>query len=167
MFQLIYLVVYTVYAIATMSYESAITIILTALAVMLALVTIGIAGLAVWGYIGLRDSVKEAAAQHVVKTMELKLQEYPKAAGFVKLMAEMKAGVAYIDQLKNQVVADAEPKDVVNASKDVVQPHAAQSEKKSQQVSVIEKYPGEESLDASSSSPTSGPVKIDPGPDNS
>jgi len=52
-------------AIAHMSFESAITIILTALAVMLAVVTIGIAGLAIWGYFGIRDSVKEMATKKV------------------------------------------------------------------------------------------------------
>lgn len=48
-----------------MSFESAITIILTALGVMLAIVTLGIAGLAIWGYFGIRDSVKEMGTKKV------------------------------------------------------------------------------------------------------
>jgi hypothetical protein len=80
-----------------MSFESAITIILTALAVMLAVVTIGIAALAIWGYIGLRDYLKEMADKRVDEAMTQALKKYPDAADMLKTMQRLRDQADFLD----------------------------------------------------------------------
>jgi hypothetical protein len=134
-----------------MSFESAITIILTALAVMLAVVTIGIAALAIWGYIGLRDSLKEIAASRVDEAMKEALKKYPDAADMLKTLQRLRDQADFMDQVRNQVVTAPDPKILESASKTSVQVGHAETPLESidQQVTPIEKYPGEGGSDAS------------------
>jgi hypothetical protein len=128
-----------------MSYESAITIILTALAVMLAVVTLGIAALAIWGYIGLRDSLKETAAKRVDEAMMEALKKYPAAADMLKMMQRLGEQADFLDQVRNQIVIAPDPKIVETASKHSVQGVSAETplESVDQQITPIAKYPGE------------------------
>ncbi len=136
-----------------MPYESAITIILTALAVMLAVVTLGIAGLAIWGYFGIRDSVKDMATKKVDEAMQTVLKEYPPAADILKVLRRLGEQADLMDAIRNQVVTAPDPKLVATASKPVVQEERPETplESVAQQVTPIEKYPGEEGNDASRS----------------
>jgi hypothetical protein len=136
-----------------MSFESAITIILTALAVILAAVTLGIGVLAIWGYFGIRDSVKDMATKKVDNAMAEALNKYPAAADMFRILKRLQDQADLRDQLRNQVVTSPDPKSVAIASKPVVQEEPAETplESVSQQVTPIEKYPGEEGKDASGS----------------
>lgn len=129
-----------------MSFETAITIILTALAVMLAVVTLGIAGLAIWGYFGIRDSVKDMATKKADEAMAQALKKYPDAADMLKTMQRLRDQADFLDQVRNQVLTAPEPKTVAIASKPVVQgkPPETPLETVDQQVTPIEKYPGED-----------------------
>ncbi len=133
-----------------MSFEGAITIILTALAVMLAVVTLGIAALAIWGYVGLRDSLKETAAKRVDEAMKEALKKYPDAADMLKTMQRLRDQADFLDQVRNQVVTAPEPKVVETASKHGVQGGIVETplESVDQQATPIAKYPGEGSKDA-------------------
>jgi len=141
-----------------MSFESAITIILTALAVMLAVVTLGVGGLAIWGYFGIRDYVKEMATKKVDEALPVALNKYPNAADMIRVLQRLTDQADLMDQLRNQVVTTPDPKLVANASKTVVQLEGAETplESVAQQVTPIDKYPGEEGKsDGDSSSGTS------------
>jgi hypothetical protein len=135
-----------------MPFESAITIILTALAVMLAVVTIGIAALAIWGYIGLRDYLKEMADKRVDEAMTQALKKYPDAADMLKTMQRLRDQADFLDQVRNQVVTAPEPKIVETASNHGVQGVSAETplESVDQQVTPIAKYPGEGGKDDAS-----------------
>jgi hypothetical protein len=137
-----------------MSFESAITIILTALAVMLAAVTLGIGALAVWGYFGIRDSVKEMASKKVDEAVNEALKKYPAAADMLQIMERARAQADLFDQMRNQAVTAPEPKLVEIASKPDVEEVQAETPLESikQQVTPIAKYPGEGAKDDASSS---------------
>jgi hypothetical protein len=139
-----------------MSFESAITIILTALAVMLAVVTIGIAALAIWGYIGLRDYLKEMADKRVDEAMKQALKKYPDAADMLKTMQRLRDQADFLDQVRNQVVTAPDPKIVESASKTGVQVGSAETplESVDQQATPIAKYPGEGGKDDASDGPS-------------
>jgi hypothetical protein len=147
MIKVIYEITYICYRLVTMSFESAITIILTALAVMLALLAIGIAVLAIWGYAGLRDSVKDAATKHVTEAMGKKLREYPEAAELVALVRKMEMGLGALNQIQNQLVTSPVSNSIATASNSSVK---------------INKYPGEENANASNPST----LPTDTGPDH-
>jgi hypothetical protein len=137
-----------------MSFESAITIILTALAVMLAVVTLGIGALAIWGYLGIRDSVRDMAGKRVDEALKETLRKYPDAAEIIRTMELVKAQADLLDQLRNQAVTAPEPKSVAIASKPVVQGEVGETPLESieQQATPIAKYPGEEDGHGNSSS---------------
>lgn len=141
-------------AVQHMSFESAITIILTALGVMLAVVTLGIAGLAIWGYFGIRDSVRDMATKKVDEAMAKTLEKYPAAADILSLMERLRERADFLDQLRNQAVTAPEPKLVATASKPDVQGVVAETplESVAQQVTPIAKYPGEGAKNNASSS---------------
>ena len=140
----------TVAAAQGMSFETAITIILTALAVMLAVVTIGIGGLAVWGYFGIRDSVKDMAEKKVDEAMKEALKKYPDAADMLRTMQRLAAQADFLDQVRNRVVTSPDPKALETASNLDVQGEHAETplESIAQQVTPIDKYPGEGENDA-------------------
>lgn len=147
------------HAVASMSFESAITIILTALGVMLAVVTIGIAGLAIWGYLGIRDSVKDMATKRVDEAVQAALQKYPEAERMLKAVKRLEEQAELWDQARNQVLTGSEPLVVERASKPVVQEGGAETplESVQQQITPIADYPGEvEKGDASASGQSGG-----------
>jgi hypothetical protein len=129
-----------------MSFESAITIILTALGVMLAIVTLGIGGLAIWGYFGIRDSVKEMATKRVDEAMALAMKKYPDAADMLRVLERLRGQADFLDQVRNQAVTAPDPKLVAPASKPDIQEVVAETPLESVrlQVTPIAKYPGEE-----------------------
>jgi hypothetical protein len=129
-----------------MSFESAITIILTALGVMLAVVTLGIAGLAIWGYFGIRDSVKEMASKKVDEAVKEALNQYPDAADMLKVLKRLQEQANFLDQMRNQAVTVTEPKAVETTSKPVIKEAVAETPLESieKQATPIAKYPGEE-----------------------
>jgi hypothetical protein len=129
-----------------MSFESAITIILTALGVMLAVVTLGIAALAIWGYFGIRDSVKEMASKKVDEAMAEALKKYPVAADMLRIMKRLGDQADFLDQMRNQSVTAQEPKFVEMASKPDVQEGVGETPLESieKQATPIARLPGEE-----------------------
>lgn len=114
------------------SYQEFISIILTALAVMLAVLAIGMAVLGVWGYLGFKDIVREAAKAHVSEAMAIKMQEYPGGAEVLESMKQLKEKADILEGIQNQLIAQPPPKPVASASNNEVQ------------VTPIDKYPGEE-----------------------
>ena len=130
-----------------MSFESAITIILTALGVMLAVLAIGIAVAAIWGYAGFKEFVREAAKTHVGEAMAIKMKEYPEGAKILDAMRQLVQRADVLEQLQNQLVTTPEPKSVETPSNNAVQ---------------IDKYPGEVQPNASDPRTTA-----DAGPNNS
>lgn len=137
-----------------MSFETAIAIILAALAVLVAVVTLGIAVMAIWGYFGIRDSVKDMAAKKVDEAVTAALKKYPDAAVVLRAVQRLNEQADLMDQLRNQVVTAPDPKSVANASKPIVQVERTETplESVTQQVTPIAKYPGEEDESHASSS---------------
>lgn len=133
-----------------MSFESAITIILTALAVMLALFAIGVAIMAVWGYYGFKDFVRDAAKKHVESAMDMKMKEYPEGAKVWEVLQAMVERTRALDRLQPQVVTSLETNSVAPASNIGIKQ--------------LNQYPGEETQNASNSTT---PTAVDPRPDNS
>jgi hypothetical protein len=113
------------------SYEELISIVLAALAVMLAILGVGIGTLAIWGYVSLRQGLHEMATRHVAAAMEKKLSEYPTPD-------------VLIETIQKKIVAPPAPNKVAVASNAGVQEQGvAKSE-----ASLSEMYPGEEPNDA-------------------
>jgi hypothetical protein len=132
---------------------TSLTLVLAALAALLTVLAIMIGIAAIWGYIGLRDSLKEMASKKVDEAMILKLKEYPDSANMVALVRRLERYAVFLDAVQNQVVTAPDPKSVAIASKPDVQGTRPETPLESidQQVTPIEKYPGEEGGDASDS----------------
>jgi MFS superfamily sulfate permease-like transporter len=146
MFEVLEEIIWLAYKVATMSFENAITIILTALGVMLAVLAIGIAVAAIWGYAGFKEFVREAAKTHVAEAMATKMKEYPEGTKVLDAMRQLAQRADVLEQLQNQLVTKPEPKIVETPSDNAVQ---------------IDKYPGEV---PNASDPR---TTADAGPDNS
>jgi hypothetical protein len=133
----------------TVSLETAIIIILTALGLMLATLAIGCAVAAIWGYTGIKDFLKEMATKKVDEAMSTKLREYPPAADILKLVQNLQEKMDFFDQVQNQVVMAPEPNPVENASNTGIDLPASAPVAHSvavagqQAVTPIEPYPGE------------------------
>jgi hypothetical protein len=135
-----------------MSFESAITIILTALAVMLAIMAIVLGVAAIWGYSGIRDTVKDIATKKVDDAMLLKLKEYPAAAEILDLLQRLKTGVEFMDQMQGQIILSPAPNTVENASKYAIKGDVPTVFPVGQEpIAEAEPYPGEDKPNASSS----------------
>ncbi|MGA7220840.1 MAG: hypothetical protein WBX38_21170 [Candidatus Sulfotelmatobacter sp.] len=132
---------------------TALTLVLAALSALLTVLAIIIGVAAVWGYIGLRDSVKEMASKKVDEAMKLKLKEYPASADMVALVRRLERYANFLDVIQNQVITAPDPKSVAIASKPVIQGEIPDTplESVDQQVTPIQKYPGEEGNDADAS----------------
>jgi hypothetical protein len=129
-----------------------ISVVLAALAVLLTVLAIMIAVAAVWGYVGLRDSVKEMASKKVDEAMLLKLKEYPDAAQMVNLVRRVEKYASFLDAVQNKVITSPDPKLVATASIAGIQEDRPETpiEAPSGQVTQIANYPGEEGdVDAS------------------
>lgn len=130
---------------------TSLTLVLAALAVLLTVLAIIIGIAAIWGYVGLRDSVKEMASKKVDEAMTLKLKEYPASADMVALVRRLEKYASFLDAVQSQVITAPDPKLVAIASKPDIQGKVPETplESVDQQVTPIEKYPGEEGNDAS------------------
>ncbi|MGB8064806.1 MAG: hypothetical protein WCF26_23175 [Candidatus Sulfotelmatobacter sp.] len=121
---------------------------------MLAVVTLGIAGLAIWGYFGIRDSVKEMASKKVDEAVREALEKYPAAADILEITERLRTQADLLDQMRNQSVTAPEPKSVEMASKPVVQEGVEETPLESieKQATPIARLPGEEDSHGDSSS---------------
>jgi hypothetical protein len=116
------------------SYQEFISIVLMALAVMLATLGVGIAILAIVGYAGLKKGLHEMARKHVVEAMAEKLKEYPSHAEIM-------------ETLQAQMIAKPASNVVESASNASVEESPTTSEEAGG--SLGQPYPGEEPTDAS------------------
>jgi hypothetical protein len=127
------------------------TLVLAALGVLLTALAIMIGVAAIWGYVGMRDSVKEMAEKRVDLAMKDVLEKYPPAADMLRMMDRIQAQLELWDRVRNQTVTDPAPNAVEMSSNNVVEVKHAETplESINQQVTPIAKYPGEEKADAS------------------
>jgi hypothetical protein len=135
----------------TMTFESAIVIILTALGVMLTALAIMIGMAAIWGYRGISDSVTDAATKHVTETMGQLMSGYPPPEQLTAIVARIQTSMDLMELLRKQVLMSVPPKEVEPASNASVQ---------------LPSYPGGP-RDVSSPPTDPGAATGDTGPDNS
>jgi hypothetical protein len=95
------------------SYESFLTIVLTALCAILAALAILVGVLAFWGYSGIKDALTKEVRESADKALKEKLKEYPAAAEMVALRTRMEQ----IEGLRSQITP--EPNDLAEASNTV------------------------------------------------
>jgi hypothetical protein len=133
---------------------TSLTLVLAALACLLTVLAIIIGLFAIWGYFGIRDSVKEMAEKKVDAAMLEVMKKYPDAADIIKALQRLETTAAFFDDMRNQAVTAPEPKIVAQASKSDVQQEVTEVtraetplESTAQQVTPIEQYPGEEKAD--------------------
>ena len=89
-----------------MTYETCVTIVLTALCAMLAILAIGIGALAVWGYSGIQEVRKSIALDVTTKAdaaLAAKLREYPDAESIIQVFNRFKEQSDLMEQLRNQM----------------------------------------------------------------
>lgn len=144
----------------TISFDSYLSIMLTALGVMVATFAILVGLAAIWGYAGLKDYVREMAIKKVDEAMDAHLKKYPDATKMIATLERLREQADFIDRIRNQVVITPEPKSVANASKPVIQVDqspvpadiapATPLESTQEQVTPIEPWPGEEEADDNS-----------------
>jgi hypothetical protein len=145
MLDAIRLILLTIYAIATMSFESAITIILAALAALLTALAIIIGLGAIWGWAG----IKEAASKAATDAMNRRMKEYPEPERMLELMSRMEEVLGSWESIQNQLVTGFAAEPVATASNAGVQ----------QETTVAPPYPGQEVKNVSpTSSSTAGNV---------
>lgn len=136
------------------NYDAYMSIMLTALGVMVATFAILVGLAAIWGYAGLRDHLQEMASTQVDKAIQEALKKYPESADMFSVLDRLKAQAAWLDQVQNQIAAQQPRTNVVeNASKKGVQEGGGISpatpiENAEQQTTPIAEYPGEEEDDA-------------------
>jgi hypothetical protein len=136
----------------TMTFESAIVIILTALGVMLTALAIMIGMAAIWGYRGISDSVTGAATKHVTETMGRLMSAYPPPEQLTAIVARIQTSMDLMELLRKQVLMSVPPKEEVEpASNASVQ---------------LPSYPGGP-RDVSSPPTDPGGATSDTGPNNS
>ena len=130
---------------------TSLTLVLAALSALLTALAIIIGLAAIWGYVGLRDAVKEMAAKKVDEAMLLKLKEYPDSAAMISLVRRLEAYAKFQDAVQNKILTTPDPKTVEITSIPDIQGEAPETplDTVEQQVTQIEKYPGEEDDDAS------------------
>lgn len=93
-------------SIPAMSYETCVTIVLTALCAMLAILAVGIGALAIWGYSGfqeVRKSMEADVAKKADEALAAKLSEYPDAKSIIQVFDQFKEQSALMEQLRNQM----------------------------------------------------------------
>ncbi len=91
-----------------MTYETCVTIVLTALCAMLAILAIGIGALAIWGYSGIQKVRKSIAADITTKAdaaLTAKLSEYPDAESIIQVFNRFKEQSELMEQLRNQMTS--------------------------------------------------------------
>jgi hypothetical protein len=142
----------------TWSHDAYLSVMLTALGVMVATFGIMVGLAAIWGYAGLRDSLREMAVKQVDQAMAEGLKKYPDASDILSVLKRLQDHADLLDQMRNQAVTERpEAKTVETASKASVQEEVAGApatplDSVEQQTTPIEKYPGEENGHARSDS---------------
>jgi hypothetical protein len=133
-----------------MSFESAITIILAALAVLLTALAIIIGLGAIWGWVG----IKEAASKAATDAMNKRMEKYPDPESMADMMSRMEDILGTWDNIKDKLVTGAGTKEVATASNGGVQ----------QEPPVAPPYPGEPivSTTPTSPEPPAGSPNVDP-----
>lgn len=96
------------------TYIDFLTVLLTALGVMLALLALIIAGLAFWGFTGIKESLTKEVRENADQALQKKLKEYPAAAEMIAL----KQRVDSVEAIHDQIMA-AGPIPVAPASEQV------------------------------------------------
>jgi uncharacterized membrane protein len=128
------------------SYDVYISIMLTALGVMVATFAILVGLAAVWGYAGLKDYLHETASKQVDAAIQDTLKKYPASADMLEALRQLKEQIKLWDEIRNQAVTVAAPKTVEIASKPVIQEgvEATPLESIEKQATPIARLPGEE-----------------------
>jgi hypothetical protein len=136
------------------SFDAYLSIMLTALGVMVATFAILVGLAAIWGYAGLKDYLREMAQKQVDDAIQSTLKKYPEGADIFKALERLKQQADLLDQLRIQSVTGSEPKNVANASKPIVEEGVVETPLESieKQATPIAKYPGEEEHHGDSSS---------------
>lgn len=134
MSQVLVLILLILYKIVSMSFESAIVIILTALTAFLAALAIVIGVFAIFGYVSIKEGVTLATEKKVTMAMDLKMKAYPDPVEMAELKERMEFAIGSWEQMRNQIVTDTAPKEVAAASNIGVQ----------QETKVAPQYPGQE-----------------------
>lgn len=136
-----------------LSYDVYVSIMLTALGVMIGTFAVVLALAAIWGYAGLKDSLREMAVKQVDAAMQDALKKYPPAADMFKALNEMRERKELYDRLRNQAVTAIEPKSVETASKPVIKGVGETPlESIEKQATPIARLPGEEDRHGNSNS---------------
>lgn len=152
---------------ATMNYEAFVTIVLTALAVMLAAIGIFLAVLAFVGYSSLKTELKQMAEKRIDAAMGEQFAGYPSAAELRDIQAKLNAFTNLLSEFQTEIVNEPEPNIVDAASNTAVQqvqPQEVEAAPATQ--SNIPAYPGEEVGDARISTADTAPAEPDTRPDH-
>ncbi len=142
----------------SLSNDAYLSIMLTAVGVIVATFAIFVGLAAIWGYAGLKDTVRDMATKEVDKAVKNVLKKYPPAADMLRVMKRLQDQADLLDQLRNQAATERpEAKTVAPASKASVQGGVAGGpatplDSIEQQTTPIEEYPGEEDGHAASDS---------------
>ena len=98
-----------------MTYESFLTIVLTALCVILAALALGIGALAIWGYNGIREAVTKEATSKAEAALAAKMQEYPDARQMISVFQRLQEQVGFMESIRDQMTTNG-PNTVAQAS---------------------------------------------------
>jgi type VI protein secretion system component VasK len=101
------------------TYVDFLTVVLTAMAVILAALAIGIGVFAIWGYLGIRDAVAKQVGEAADKALAEKLEKYPAAEDMLELKRRMEESFKITAQItvESNSIADAS-KTVENGGED-------------------------------------------------
>jgi len=145
---LLRLLLLIVYKVLAMSFEGFVAIMLTALGIMLAVLAIGLAIAAIWGW----GEIKSTAAKAATGAIEKVMAEYPSPGRMLELASRMEEILGSWDNIQDKLVSGNAAKEVVPASNTEIQ----------QQAPVAPPYPGEGVQNVSIA--TTNPEPHDPGP---
>ena len=137
-----------VYKVLTMSFEGFVAIMLTALGIMLAVLAIGLAIAAIWGW----GEIKSTAAKAATGAIEKVMAEYPAPGRMLELASRMEEILGSWDNIQDKLVSGNAANQVAPASNTGVQ----------QQAPVAPPYPGEEAQNVSPA--TANPEPHNPAP---
>lgn len=135
----------------TLNYDAFLTLMLTALGVMVALFTIFVGLAAIWGYAGFRDIVRDMAKREVAKAVTEKIKKYPDEARMFSILNRLEAQGELLDEAQNRI-AESQPAPKVVETASIHQVQQTQGDAGAaptplddiqQQVTPIEEYPGE------------------------
>ena len=117
------------------TYVDFLTIVLTALGVMLTALAIGIGVAAIWGYQGIKDGATKAVMERAEKRLEERLQAYPEPRRVIELFETMQALHEQQKRLSTQLVTSERAKTVDPAGK-------KDEDAKTPRRPLAKKYPG-------------------------